>query len=288
MATTASTARQRYDLRDAFGLRSAAAVVTGTSKAGREFVIVSSSGYFNAEDPNDPRNEPSPGVILLVRDPSTGGFDNSRTRELVRVGDDRLYNANALALLPNNELLIADFTSNELRIVRDTDNDGVPDTLSNTPYYSYRFSNDNPLDVAVNSRGVVFSHSTGNDTVMLVLYDDNADGLADRDEVCVEGLSIDNTLLLHGLTVDGPGNVYVIEDAVGSGRWHGGNGGHPRIDAFPDRFQDGFLTDGSIFASADDAVSLGVVRSRLRRAAGKQDRRSAVLRRATLSRLSQS
>ena len=80
-----------FDLRDAFGLRSAAAVVTGTSKAGREFVIVSSSGYFNSANPNDPRNEPSPGVILLFRDPSTGGFDDSRTRELVRVGDDRLY-----------------------------------------------------------------------------------------------------------------------------------------------------------------------------------------------------
>ena len=247
-----------FDLRDAFGLRSAAAVVTGTSKAGREFVIVSSSGYFNSANPNDPRNEPSPGVVLLFRDPNTGGFDDPRTRELVRVGDDRLYNANALALLPNNELLIADFTSNELRIVRDTDNDGVPDTLSNTPYYSYRFSNDNPLEVAVNSRGVVFSHSTGNDTVMLVLYDDNADGRADRDEVCVEGLSIDNTLLLHGLTVDGPGNVYVIEDASGVDDGDGGNGGHPRIDAFPDRFQDGFPTDGSIFASADDAVSLAL------------------------------
>ncbi len=175
-----------------------------------------------------------------------------------RVGDNRLYNANALALLPNNELLIADFTSNELRIVRDTDNDGVPDTLSDTPYYSYRFSNDNPLEVAVNSRGVVFSHSIGNDTVMLALYDDNNDGRADRDEVCVEGLSIDNNLFLHGLTVDGPGNVYVIEDASGLDDGSGGNGGRPRIDAFPDRFQDGFLSDGSIFASADDAVSFAL------------------------------
>ena len=167
-------------------------------------MIISSSGYFNESNPNDPNNEPSPGVILLVRDPSTGGFDNSRTRTLVTVGDNRLYNANALALLPNNELLIADFHSNELRIIRDTDNDGVPDTLSTTPYYSYHFSNDQPLDVAVNSRGVVFSHSAGNDTVMLALYDDDSDGDADRDEVCVEGLSIDNNLFLHGLTVDGP------------------------------------------------------------------------------------
>jgi hypothetical protein len=247
-----------YNLRTDFSLRSAAAVVTGVSKAGREFVIVSSSGYYNSANANDPNNEPSPGVILLVRDPNTGGFDNSRTRTLVSVGDNRLYNANALALLPNNDLLIADFHSDELRIIRDTDNDGVPDTLSSTPYYSYRFSNDSPLDVAVNSRGVVFSHSAGNDTIMLALYDDNADGRADRDEVCVEGLSIDNNLFLHGLTVDGPGNVYVIEDASGPSDGAGGNGGRPRIDAFPDRFQDGFLSDGSIFANADDGVSLAL------------------------------
>ncbi len=247
-----------YNLRTDFSLRSAAAVVTGVSKAGREFVIISSSGYFNSADPNDPNNEPSPGVILLVRDPSTGGFDNSLTRTLVTAGDNRLYNANALALLPNNELLIADFHSNELRIIRDTDNDGVPDTLSTTPYYSYRFSNDQPLEVAVNSLGVVFSHSTGNDVVMLALYDDNSDGEADRDEVCVEGLSIDNNLFLHGLTVDGPGNVFVIEDASGSADGAGGNGGIPRIDGFPDRFQDGFLSDGAIFTTADDGVSLGL------------------------------
>jgi hypothetical protein len=247
-----------YNLRTDYNLRSAAAVVSGTSKAGREFVIISSSGYFNSADPNDPNNEPSPGVILLVRDPSTGGFDNSRTRTLVQVGDNKLYNANALALLPNNDLLIADFHSDELRIVRDTDNDGVPDTLSTTPYYSYRFSDDAPLEVAANSRGVVFSHSAGNDMVMLALYDDNADGVADRDEVCAEGLSIDNNLFLHGLTVDGPGNVYVIEDASGGFDGSGGNLGTPRIDGFPDRFQDGFLTDGSIFTSADDALSQGL------------------------------
>ena len=247
-----------YFLRTDYSLRSAAAVVSGTSKAGREFVIVSSSGYYNSSNPNDPNNEPSPGVILLVRDPNTGGFDNSRTRQLVTVGDNRLYNANALALLPNNDLLIADFHSDELRIVRDTDNDGVPDTLSTTPYYSYRFSDDAPLDVAANSRGVVFSYSAGNDMVMLALYDDNADGFADVDEVCVAGLSIDNKLFLHGLTVDGLGNVYVIEDASGPADGTGGNGGTPRIDAFPDRFQDGFLSDGSIFATADDAVSLAL------------------------------
>jgi len=247
-----------YNLRTDYGFRSAAAVVTGTSKTGREFVVISSSGYYNSANPNDPNNEPSPGVILLVRDPATGGFDNSRTRQLVHVGDNKLYNANGLGLLPNNDLLIADFHSDELRIVRDTDNDGIPDTLSTTPYYSYRFSNDAPLDVAANSRGVVFSFSAGNDTVMLALYDDNADGRADRDEVCVEGLSIDNNLFLHGLTVDGPGNVYLVEDASGAFDGSGGNGGTPRIDAFPDRFQDGFLTDGSIFTSADDALSQGL------------------------------
>ncbi len=247
-----------YNLRTDFALRSAAAVVSGTSKAGREFVIISSSGYYNSANPNDPNNEPSPGVILLVRDPATGGFDNSRTRQLVQVGDNKLYNANALALLPNNDLLIADFHSDELRIIRDTDNDGMPDTLSTTPYYSYRFSNDAPLDVAVNSRGVVFSHSAGNDMVLLVLYDDNGDGVADRDEVCVEGLSIDNNLFLHGLTVDGPGNVYVIEDASGAFDGTGGNGGSPRIDGFPDRFQDGFLSDGSVFTRADDVLSQGL------------------------------
>ncbi|MFN2492768.1 MAG: hypothetical protein ABR501_07795 [Pyrinomonadaceae bacterium] len=244
-----------YNLRTDFGLPSAAAVVTGRSKAGREFVIVSSSGYFNSSDPGDPNNEASPGIVLLVRDPATGGFDRSRSRELVRVGDNRIYNANALALLPNNDLLVADFHSDELRIIRDTDNDGMPDTLVSTPYYSYNFSNDAPLDIAVNSRGVVFSHSVGNNTVLLAIYDDNADGRADRDEVCVQGLSIDDNLFLHGLTVDGRGNVYVIEDASGPADGTGGNGGRPQIDAFPDPRQDGFLTDGSIFASADDAVN---------------------------------
>jgi hypothetical protein len=247
-----------YNLRTDFALRSAAAVVSGVSKAGREFVIISSSGFYNSSNPNDPNNEPSPGVILLVRDPATGGFDNSRTRTLVTVGDDRLYNANALALLPNNDLLIADFHSDELRIIRDTDNDGMPDTLATTPYYTYRFSDDQPLDVAVNSRGVVFSHSAGNDTVMLVLYDDDGDGDADRDEVCIEGLSIDNNLFLHGLTVDGPGSIYVVEDASGAFDGTGGNGGTPRIDAFPDRFQDGFPTDGSVFTRADDGLSQGL------------------------------
>src|SRR6266536_3634939 len=247
-----------YNLQRDFHLPSAAAVVTGTSKSGREFVIVSSSGYYNAADPKDPNNEESPGVLLLVRDPITGGFDDSRTREIVRVGDNRLFNANGLALLPNNDLLIADFHSNELRIVRDTNADGMPDTLDATPYYSYRFSDDSPLDIAANSRGVVFSHSAGNDTVMLAVYDDNADGRADRDEVVVEGLSIDNNLFLHGLAIDRLGSVYVVEDASGSRDGSKGNGGTPRIDAFPDQNLDGFLRDGAIFARADDSVSLGL------------------------------
>jgi hypothetical protein len=194
--------------------------------------------------------------VLLVRDPLTGGFDTSRTRTLVTVGDNRLYNANGLALLPNNDLIIADFHSDELRIVRDTDADGLPDTLDPVPFYSYRFSDDAPLDVAANSRGVVFSHSAGDDTLMLAVYDTDQDGRGDTDEVVVEGLSIDNNLFLHGLTVDRIGNVYVIEDASGSA--DDSNGGTPRIDAFPDRNLDGFLTDGSIFAEADDSVSFAL------------------------------
>ena len=196
-----------FNLQRDFRLPSAAAVVTGRSRSGREFVIVSSSGYYNSADPDDPNNEPSPGVVLLVRDANTGGFDNSLSVELVRVGDNQLYNANALALLPNNELLIADFNSNELRIIRDTNADGMPDTLRATPYYSYRFSNDAPIDIAVNSLGLVVSHSSGNDPVLLALYDDNADRRADRDEVVAEGLSIDNNLFLHGLAVTGLGIV---------------------------------------------------------------------------------
>src|SRR6185295_19209979 len=117
------------------------------------------------------------------RDPSTNGFDNARSRSLVRVGSNELNNANALALLPNNDLLIADFDSNELRIVRDTDADGIPDWLDPVPYYRYQYWNDAPLDIASNSRGVVFSHSAGNDTVMLALYDDNRNGYAEREEV---------------------------------------------------------------------------------------------------------
>jgi uncharacterized protein (TIGR03437 family) len=243
-----------YNLRRDFQMPSAVAVVSGTSHAGQEFVVVSSSGYFKE---NDPYNEPTAGVVLLVRDAATGGFDPARSRELVRVGDARLNNANALALLPDNHLLIADFDSNELRIVRDTNADGMPDTLSQTPYYSYRFSNDAPLDIAVNSRGVVFSHSYGNDTVLLALYDDNADGRADRDEVCVEGLSLDNNLILHGLAVDREGTVYIIEDALGAADLTslGGNLGTPRIDAFPDPALNGFLHDGALYAVADNASS---------------------------------
>jgi hypothetical protein len=245
-----------FDLQRDFGLPSAAAVVSGVSRNGREFVIISSSGYYNFSDPGDPSNEPSPGVILLVRDSTTGGFEEDGSVTLVTVGDNRLFNANALTLLPNNDLIIADFHSDELRIVRDTDADGMPDTLDPVPYYSYRFSDDKPLDVVANSRGVVFSHSVGDNTLMLAIYDDNRDGVGDVDEVVVEGLSIDNNLFLHGLTVDRLGNVYVIEDALGPE--DDSNGGIPRIDAFPDRNLAGFLTDGSIFAEADNSVNLAL------------------------------
>lgn len=246
-----------YNLQRDFGLPSAASVVAGISRGGREFVVVSSSGYFNPADPRDPANEPTAGVVLLVRDQFTGGFDAARSRSLVRVGSNELNNANALALLPNNELLIADFDSDELRIVRDTDADGVPDRLDPTPYYQFRFSNDAPLDVAANSRGVVFTHSAGGATVMLAIYDTDANGYANTDEVVVEGLSIDDTLLLHGLNIDREGTVYVIEDAAGASdaTADGGNLGTPLIDAFPDPALNGFLRDGALYATADNPTS---------------------------------
>jgi hypothetical protein len=240
-----------YDLHRDFSLPSAAAVVTGNATDGREFVIVSSSGYFNSANPNDPNNEPSPGIVLLVRDPTTGGFDAAQSKTLVTVGDNKLFNANGLALMPNNDLLIADFASDELRIIRDTNGDRVPDTLDATPYYSYQFSDDAPIDVAVNSLGVVFSHSEGNDTLLLAIYDDNHDGRADHDEVAVEGLSIDNNLFLHGLTVDNNGTVYLIEDATASHDGTGGNLGTARIDAFRDPLQNGLLENGKLFVQAD-------------------------------------
>jgi hypothetical protein len=245
-----------YDLELDFELPSAAAVVTGVSRTGREFVVISSSGYYNAADPNDPNNEPSPGVVLLVRNSSNDGFDNALSRELVSVGDDQLFNANALALMPNNDVLIADFQSDELRIIRDTNADGFPDTLDPQPYYSYQFSDDKPLDIAVNSRGVVFSHSTGDSTLLLAIYDSNGDGLGDFDEVVVEGLSIDNNLFMHGLTIDRTGSIYIIEDA--SGAFDDSNGGIARIDAFPDANQSGFLSDGVVFTEADAGTNLGL------------------------------
>ena len=240
-----------YDLHRDFNLPSAAAVVTGNAIDGREFVIVSSSGYFNSANPNDPNNEPSPGIVLLVRDPNTGGFDAAQSKTLVTLGDNKLFNANGLALLPNNGLLIADFASDELRVIRDTNGDRIPDTLDTTPYYSYQFSDDAPIDVAVNSLGVVFSHSEGNDTLLLAIYDDNHDGRADHDEVAVEGLSIDNNLFLHGLTTDSNGTVYVIEDATASHDGSGGNMGTARIDAFRDPAQNGVLENGKLFVQAD-------------------------------------
>jgi hypothetical protein len=240
-----------YDLHRDFNLPSAAAVVTGNAIDGREFVIVSSSGYFNSANPNDPNNEPSPGIVLLVRDPNTSGFDAAQSKTLVTVGDNKLFNANGLALMPNNDLLIADFASDELRVIRDTNGDRIPDTLDTTPYYSYQFSDDAPIDVAVNSLGVVFSHSEGNDTLLLAIYDDNHDGRADHDEVAVEGLSIDNNLFLHGLTTDSNGTVYIIEDATASHDGSGGNQGTARIDAFRDPLQNGVLENGKLFFQAD-------------------------------------
>ena len=243
-----------YDLYRDFGLPSAAAVVSGTTRYGREFVVVSSSGYYNYADANDPDNEPTAGVCLFTPQPF-GGYDSSRM--LVAVGSRQLNNANALALLPSGDLIIADFDSNELRIVRDTDGDRAPDTLDPAPYYSFQFANDAPLDIAANSRGVLFSHSVGNSTVMLALYDTNANGFADTEEVVVEGLSIDDNLILHGLTVDREGTVYVIEDALGAADFtsDGGNGGTPRVDAFPDPALNGVLRDGALYAVADNPAA---------------------------------
>lgn len=249
-----SNTSQTFDLGRDFGLPSAASVVAGTSRAGREFVVVSSSGYFNEDDPTDPNNEPSPGVALLVRDASNGGFDASRSRKLVTVGDNRLFNANAMTLLPRGDLVVADFHSNELRVVRDTDNDGMPDTLSNTPYYSFQFSDDAPLDIASNSRGVVFTHSSGDDTFLLAVYDGDGNGFADSDAAVAEGLSIDDNLFLHGLTVARDGTVYVIQDALGESDLaaDGGNGGIPHVYAFPDPALNGVLREGAAFVLADD------------------------------------
>src|SRR2546423_12395681 len=252
-----------FDLGRDFGLPSAVSAVAGTSRAGREFVVVSSSGFFNSQDPNDPANEPSPGVILLVRDSSTGGFEASRSRTLVRVGDDRLFNANALTLLPDGTLIVADFQSDELRAIRAPDNDGIPDTLDPKPYYTFPLSTnaeDAPLDIASNSRGVVFTHSAGNNTEMLAVYDTDGDGYADTDQIRVQGLSIDNNLVLHGMTVARDGTVYCIEDAMGEhdAPADGGNGGIPRVDAFPDPALNGILRDGSIFVLADDEFTEGL------------------------------
>ncbi|HEX8131338.1 MAG TPA: IPT/TIG domain-containing protein [Pyrinomonadaceae bacterium] len=250
----AGFASRSHDLYSAFGLSSAASIIAGTSRHGREFVIVSSSGYYNYKDAADPDNEPTAGVVLVTFN-IFGSIDFSRV--LVAPGSGQINNANALALLPSGELLIADFDSNELRIVRDYDRDGMPDTLDPAPYYSYQFSNDAPLDIAANSRGVVFSHSNGNNTVMLALYDANANGFADTEEVVVEGLSIDNNLILHGLSVDREGTVYVVEDAMGASdkTSDGGNGGAPVVDAFPDPALNGVLRDGALYVAADNPVS---------------------------------
>ena len=132
----------------------------------------------------------------------------------------------------------------------------MPDTLDPTPllHLPVLRDADAPLDIAANSRGVVFTHSVGNDTYMLAVYDTDGDGFADADEICVEGLSIDNNLVLHGLTVARDGTVYVIEDATGESDLaaDGGNGGIPHVDAFPDPALNGVLRDGAVFVLADD------------------------------------
>lgn len=242
-----------FDLRATYDFRSAASVVAGTSRAGREFVIVSSSGYYNSTNTSDPNNESSPGVVLLVRDSVTNGFDTRLSRELVRVGSNQLENANSLALLPNGDLLIADFAANELRVIRDTNGDLLPDTLDPKPFYSYRFSNDAPLEVAANSRGVVFSHSVGNSTPLLAIYDDDADGYADVDEEAAVELSIDDNLFLHGLTVNREGDIFIIEDAMGDNDRvsDAGNLGTARVIVFTDVALNGVLNDASVFVDAD-------------------------------------
>jgi uncharacterized protein (TIGR03437 family) len=253
--------RQTFDLGRDFGLPSAVSVVAGTTRDGREFVVVSSSGYYNSEDPADPANEESPGVVLLVRDQFNSGFDLTRSRELVAAGDDRLFNANALALLPSGDLVIADFQSNELRVARDTDGDGAPDLLAVMPYYDFPFSDDAadaPLDIAANSRGVLFSHSAGGDARLLAIYDTDGDGDGD-DEFDPFVVSIDNNLVLHGLTVARDGTVYLIQDATGGSDLpaDGGNGGVPHVVAFPDPALNGDLREGSIFVLADDEFTQG-------------------------------
>src|SRR5207237_4175417 len=131
------------------------------------------------------------------------------------------------------------------------------------PFYTLPYSpnaEDAPLDIASNSRGVVFTHSVGNDTEMLAVYDTDGDGYADTDQIRVQGLSIDNNLVLHGMTVARDGTVYCIEDAMGEhdAPADGGNGGIPRVDAFPDPALNGILRDGSIFVLADDEFTEGL------------------------------
>ncbi|HVG38692.1 MAG TPA: hypothetical protein VM870_05360, partial [Pyrinomonadaceae bacterium] len=65
------------------------------------------------------------------------------------------------------------------------------------------------------------------------------------------GLSLDNNLTLHGLSVDRAGNVYIIEDSMGAADTvaTGGNGGTPRVSVFPDPALNGYLRDGEIFTA---------------------------------------
>jgi uncharacterized protein (TIGR03437 family) len=104
---------------------------------------------------------------------------------------------------------------------------------------------------------VVFSHGYGNNTIMLAVYDDNKDGHGDTEAEVVQGLSLDNNLILHGLTVDREGTVYIIEDASGAADTtaDGGNLGTAVVDAFPDPALNGFLRDGALFSTVDQPSS---------------------------------
>src|SRR2546423_63348 len=77
---------QTYNLRRDFNLPSAASVVTGVSKQGREFVIVSSSGYYNYNDRHDPNNEPTAGAVRALRGHTAGGGGTTPARAAVPDG----------------------------------------------------------------------------------------------------------------------------------------------------------------------------------------------------------
>ena len=278
-----------YNLRTDFSLRSAAAVVTGTSKAGREFVIVSSSGYYNSANPNDPNNEPSPGVILLVRDPNTGGFDNSRTRELVSVGDNRLLQRKRAGVAAKQRSADCGFP---LRRAADHSRHGRRRHARHALHHALLFLS--LLRMMRRStwqsiRAALCFHIPPATTRSCSRFTTTTRTVAPIETRFAWKVFPSTTIFFFtGSRWTVRGNVYVIEDASGLADGSGGNGGTPRIDAFPDRFQDGFLSDGSIFQSADDAISLALSGLGVWRAAAEQDRRSTILRDPTLPRFSKS